>query len=223
MDSLRKELENAFHVLAVQREITFDVEEHEGLPDEVYWDLDRINEVLGNLLSNAFKFTPHGGSVMLTLAPSEGGVRMEVRDTGAGIPAEQLPHIFEKFYQADNQGSARAAGSGLGLAIAKQIVDAHGGTISCESKPGVGTCFTITLPIHATRRAAVQRELAAIARVTAFHRFRALALAVAVPAASACVSVHAPSFMEPAPRREWPAHVVRRAGARQRRQLRRGR
>ena len=87
---------------------------------------------------------------------------MEVRDTGAGISAEQLPHIFEKFYQADNQGSARAPGSGLGLAIAKQIVEAHGGTISCESKPGVGTCFTITLPVHATRRAAVQRELAAI-------------------------------------------------------------
>jgi len=162
LDSLRKELENAFHVLAVQRDIRFDVVEHEGLPDEVYWDLDRINEVLGNLLSNAFKFTPHGGSVMLTLSPSDGGVRMEVRDTGAGISAEQLPHIFEKFYQADNQGSARTAGSGLGLAIAKQIVDAHGGTISCESKPGVGTCFTITLPTHASRRAAVHRELAAI-------------------------------------------------------------
>jgi signal transduction histidine kinase len=162
LDSLRKELESAFHVLAVQREIDFCVEEKDGLPEEVYWDLDRINEVLGNLLSNAFKFTPHGGSVMLTLSPTEDGVRMEVRDTGAGISAEQLPHIFEKFYQADNQGSARAAGSGLGLAIAKEIVDAHGGTISCESKPGVGTCFTITLPIHAARRPAVQRELAAI-------------------------------------------------------------
>jgi signal transduction histidine kinase len=160
LDSLRRELENAFHVLAVQREITFRVDEHEGLPDKVFWDLDRVNEVLGNLLANAFKFTPHGGSVMLTIGPSDGGVRMEVRDTGAGIPAEQLPHIFEKFYQADNQGSARAAGSGLGLAIAKQIVDAHGGSISCESKPGVGTCFTITLPIHAARRQPAPRMLA---------------------------------------------------------------
>ena len=161
LDSLRKELETAFHVLAVQRDVTFCVEEHDGLPEEVYWDLDRINEVLGNLLSNAFKFTPHGGSVMLTIGPSDGGVRMEVKDTGAGIPAEQLPHIFEKFYQADNQGSARAAGSGLGLAIAKQIVDAHGGSISCESKPGVGTCFTITLPIQAVRRQPAPRELVA--------------------------------------------------------------
>jgi signal transduction histidine kinase len=160
LDSLRKELENAFHVLAVQRDVRFCVEERDGLPEEVHWDLDRINEVLGNLLSNAFKFTPHGGSVMLTIGPVERGVRMEVRDTGAGIPAEQLPHIFEKFYQADNQGSARAAGSGLGLAIAKQIVEAHGGAISCESEPGVGTCFTITLPVHAARRPPVSRALA---------------------------------------------------------------
>ena len=161
LDSLRKELETAFHVLAIQREIKFRVEEHDGLPEEVYWDLDRINEVLGNLLSNAFKFTPHGGSVTLTIAPTDGAVCMEVRDTGAGIPAEQLPHIFEKFYQADNQGSARTAGSGLGLAIAKQIVEAHGGTISCESKPGIGTAFTITLPIQAARQT-VQREPAPV-------------------------------------------------------------
>jgi signal transduction histidine kinase len=156
LESLRKELESAFHVLAVQREVKFCVEERDGLPETVHWDLDRINEVLGNLLSNAFKFTPHGGSVTLTIEPSDGGVRMEVRDTGAGIPAEQLPRIFEKFYQADNQSSARAAGSGLGLAIAKQIVDAHGGTISCQSRSGVGTAFTITLPVHAARRPALQ-------------------------------------------------------------------
>jgi len=162
LDALRKELEDAFHVLAVQREIKFCVEEQDGLPEEVYWDLDRINEVLGNLLSNAFKFTPHGGSVTLTIGPIDGAVRMEVRDTGAGIPAEQLPHIFEKFYQADNQASARAAGSGLGLAIAKQIVDAHGGTISCESKPGIGTAFTITLPVQAARQTA-QRKTGPVA------------------------------------------------------------
>jgi signal transduction histidine kinase len=159
LDALLKELESAFHVLAVQRQITFCVSERDGLPEEVHWDLDRINEVLGNLLSNAFKFTQHGGSVTLTVEPYDGGVRMEVRDTGAGIPAEQLPRIFDKFYQADNQASARAAGSGLGLAIAKQIVDAHGGTISCESSPGVGTAFTITLPVHATRRLTVQHDL----------------------------------------------------------------
>lgn len=159
LDDLLAELENAFHVLAVQREIHFTVARAPELPDEVYWDLDRINEVLGNLLSNAFKFTPKGGTVELKLEPVEGGVKMQVHDTGAGIPPEQLPRIFEKFYQADNQGSARAVGTGLGLAIAKQIVDAHGGTITCESTVGVGTTFTITLPLRVQRRSSLQRAI----------------------------------------------------------------
>ncbi len=152
LDAMLAELEKAFHVLALQREIHFRVHRAPGLPDEVYWDIDRINEVLGNLLSNAFKFTPKAGTVELTLAPVEAGVQMRVRDTGAGIPPEQLHRIFEKFYQADNQSSARAAGTGLGLAIAKQIVDAHGGAIRCESTLGVGTTFIIRLPLRVQRR-----------------------------------------------------------------------
>lgn len=161
LEQLLNDLENAFHVLAVQREIRFRVERSSGLPDEVHWDVDRINEVVGNLLSNAFKFTPHGGVVSLTLEPVDDSVLMKVCDTGAGIPPEQLPRIFDKFYQADNQRAAQAAGSGLGLAIAKQIVEAHGGTISCESTLGVGTTFSIRLPAHVTRRALVQRAVAA--------------------------------------------------------------
>ncbi|HMA22823.1 MAG TPA: ATP-binding protein, partial [Gemmatimonadaceae bacterium] len=108
-----------------------------------------------------FKFTPHGGVVSLTLEPVDDSVLMKVCDTGAGIPPEQLPRIFDKFYQADNQRAARAAGSGLGLAIAKQIVEAHGGTISCESTLGVGTTFSIRLPTRVTRRPTVQRVVAA--------------------------------------------------------------
>jgi signal transduction histidine kinase len=157
LDDMLAELERSFHVLAVQREIEFRVEREDGLPFEVYWDADRINEVVGNLLSNAFKFTPHGGTVSLTLEADQGSVIMRVRDTGAGIPPEQLPRIFEKFYQADNQRAARAAGTGLGLAIAKGIVEAHGGWISCESTVGVGTTFTIRLPARATRRSVAQR------------------------------------------------------------------
>jgi signal transduction histidine kinase len=158
LNRLVSDLERAFHVLALQREIDFRVEREPGLPDEVFWDLDRINEVLGNLLSNAFKFTPHGGTVELILEPlDDEAVLMRVHDTGAGIPAEQLPRIFEKFYQADNQRSARAAGSGLGLAIAKQIVEAHGGSILCESTPGVGTTFSIALPVRVSGRHPTQR------------------------------------------------------------------
>jgi signal transduction histidine kinase len=89
-------------------------------------------------------------------------VQIEVTDSGAGISAEELPHIFEKFYQAANQEQAAQKGTGLGLAIAKQIVEGHGGLITVESNPGVGTTFTLTLPRTApplTRRVADQRTL----------------------------------------------------------------
>ena len=145
--TLLDDLERAFHVLAVQREVSFSVNLRPGLPAEAHWDVDRINEVIGNLLANAFKFTPAGGRVELIASPSGEQVRFEVRDTGAGIPPAQLPHIFEKFYQADNQRSASAKGSGLGLAIAKEIVEAHRGTIDCVSTLGGGTTFTLLLPI----------------------------------------------------------------------------
>src|SRR6185503_3155669 len=97
------ELDHSFHVLAVQRQIRFAVEREGELPDEVFWDQDRINEVLGNLLSNAFKFTQNGGTVELKVRPLNEGssVQMTVCDTGAGIPGDQLPRIFDKFYQAD--------------------------------------------------------------------------------------------------------------------------
>jgi len=142
-------LEAAFQGLAVQRGITFRVERSPSLPDQVTWDEDRMNEVLGNLLSNAFKFTPRDGEVTLGVDGDESEVRITIRDTGAGIPAAQLPHIFEKFYQADNQASAALKGTGLGLAIAKQIVEAHQGTISVDSKEGAGTTFNLSLPAHA--------------------------------------------------------------------------
>ena len=123
------------------------------------WDPERINEVTGNLLSNAFKFTPAGGTVELIAGPADGSVRIQVRDTGAGIPSEQLPHVFEKFYQADNQRSASAKGTGLGLAIAKEIVEAHKGKIGCESSVGTGTIFTLVLPtsVQNRRRPSTQR------------------------------------------------------------------
>jgi signal transduction histidine kinase len=155
------ELEQTFHVLAVQRGINFHITRMPGLPDEVVWDPERMNEVTGNLLSNAFKFTPAAGTIELTAAPSNGSVRIQVRDTGAGIPPEQLPHVFEKFYQADNQRAASAKGSGLGLAIAKEIVEAHKGQILCESEVGKGTTFTLILPVSVQnrRRTSAQRPV----------------------------------------------------------------
>jgi signal transduction histidine kinase len=150
--SMLDELERTFHVLAVQRQVEFRVVRKADLPKEVTWDADRINEVTGNLLSNAFKFTPAAGTVELVAGPHENGVCIEVRDTGAGIAPNQLPHVFEKFYQADNQRSASAKGTGLGLAIAKEIVEAHQGKITCTSVVGKGTTFLILLPVAVVNR-----------------------------------------------------------------------
>lgn len=146
LPAMLDDLERTFHVLAVQRQVDFRVTRRDGLPDEVVWDAERINEVTGNLLSNAFKFTPAGGTLELIAGPHDAGVCIEVRDTGAGIAPDQLKHVFEKFYQADNQKSASAKGTGLGLAIAKEIVEAHQGMISATSAIGKGTTFTLLLP-----------------------------------------------------------------------------
>ena len=145
-------LESSFSVLAMQRSVQFHVQRAENLPPEVRWDEDRMNEVVGNLLSNAFKFTPRGGSVELLVQSDNNDIAIQVRDTGAGIPPEQLPSIFQKFYQADNQANASDKGTGLGLAIAKEIVEAHGGSISAQSIVGHGATFRIILPAAADVR-----------------------------------------------------------------------
>jgi signal transduction histidine kinase len=144
------ELETTFRVLAIQRGVRFQVDRGSRLPDQVVWDEDRMSEVLGNLLSNAFMFTERGGRVELSVVAANDSVQMKVRDSGAGIPPENVPFIFEKFFQADNQQSASAKGTGLGLAIAKTIVGAHGGTISVESTLGSGTTFSLALPVRAS-------------------------------------------------------------------------
>lgn len=114
----------------------------EGLP-QVLADSARIQQVLSNLVGNAVKFTPRNGRVSITAEPADGEVRFGVIDTGPGIPAEQLPHIFGRFWQA--QPSDRR-GIGLGLAIAKGLVEAHKGKIWVESHVGLGSTFYFTLP-----------------------------------------------------------------------------
>jgi signal transduction histidine kinase len=142
-----EELADGFEVLAQQSDIGFALEVDPSLPERVRGDPDRLNEVLGNLLSNAFKFTPRGGWIRLRAAAEPGTLHLEVEDSGVGIPADKLPMIFEKFFQVENDAQPRSAGSGLGLAISQEIVEAHGGTITAESQPGKGTIFRIVLPI----------------------------------------------------------------------------
>jgi len=111
-------------------------------------DGDRLVQVFTNLVDNALKFTPAGGSITLRAAQVGSGVQVEVADTGAGISPESLPNIFDRFYQADpSRPGGRKHGSGLGLAIVKEIVGAHGGKISVRSEPGKGTSFTVILPL----------------------------------------------------------------------------
>ena len=110
-------------------------------------DVGRLDQVLGNLVSNALRYTAAGGHIALCAKRGDGGVRITVRDTGAGIPPEDLPYVFDRFWKGDRSRTrAGGAGSGLGLAIARQLVQAHGGTICVESKVGRGTTFVIDLP-----------------------------------------------------------------------------
>jgi signal transduction histidine kinase len=115
----------------------------EGLPP-VRADPERIGQVLGNLVGNAVKFTPAGGRVVVRASLRGAELCVAVEDTGPGIPAEHLPHVFDRFWQAR---STRRAGAGLGLAIARGIVEAHEGAIWVESDPGRGTVFRFTLPV----------------------------------------------------------------------------
>jgi CheY-like chemotaxis protein len=111
-------------------------------------DASRLQQVVWNLLSNAIKFTPRGGRVTVTLARVASAVEIAVTDTGQGISAEFLPHVFERFRQADASSTRRHGGLGLGLAIAKQIVELHGGTIHVDSPgEGHGSTFRIDLPL----------------------------------------------------------------------------
>jgi two-component system phosphate regulon sensor histidine kinase PhoR len=109
-------------------------------------DSDRLEQVLTNLIDNALKYTPAGGRISVAVSPRNGEVEVSITDTGRGIPADDLPHVFERFYRADRSRTRGSGGTGLGLAIAKHIIEAHGGHISVRSRRNEGTTFTVTLP-----------------------------------------------------------------------------
>lgn len=113
---------------------------------EAFVDADRIEQVMTNLIDNAIRYTSVNGSVKLRLEEMPGGFRLDVEDTGAGIPEEDLPFVFERFYKADKARTRGRAGTGLGLAIVKNIVEAHKGRVSAHSKIGEGTTFSVFLP-----------------------------------------------------------------------------
>jgi len=113
-------------------------------------DPGRIGQVVDNLVSNAIKFTPPGGRVELLASRHDGSVRIEVADTGMGIPADEQDQLFDRFFRTARAQGEAIAGAGLGLSIAKAIVEAHRGHISCRSVEGEGTTFAVDLPAAAS-------------------------------------------------------------------------
>lgn len=133
-----------FRELFETKGVALDVALEDGLPHAKY-DPDRAAQALNNLLSNALRHTPAGGRVVVDVARDGAAARVSVRDTGAGIAPEDVPHVFDRFWRAD-KSRARAGGSGLGLAIAKQFAQAWGGQMGVSSQPGKGSEFWFTLP-----------------------------------------------------------------------------
>ena len=136
----------AHQALASSQGVTLTAATTEGVIGEV--DPDRLRQVLANLIGNAIRHTPEGSDVEVALLAAQGddAIVIEVRDSGAGIEAHHLPHLFDRFYRADASRTRATGGSGLGLAITKELVTAHGGTISVASEVGAGTTFTVRLP-----------------------------------------------------------------------------
>ena len=119
----------------------------EASPPEVLADRPQLLRVVDNLVANAVKFTPEGGSVLLTARRKGDTAVLEVTDTGPGIPPAEQPELFNRFYRGTNAIERAIPGSGLGLAISQVIAEAHGGTIELESTPGTGSTFRLSLPL----------------------------------------------------------------------------
>ncbi|HEU0236236.1 MAG TPA: HAMP domain-containing sensor histidine kinase [Candidatus Limnocylindrales bacterium] len=147
-DDLRAAVESAVEQAepsADRRGITLDLVLPDG-PIRIRHDPQRIGQVVANLVGNAIKFTPRGGRVTVEAQTARDGARIDVTDTGVGIDASELPHIFERFYRGSRANEARGSGSGLGLAIVRSIVEMHGGTVAVTSRLGTGSRFTVNLP-----------------------------------------------------------------------------
>jgi PAS domain S-box-containing protein len=152
--SLIQDACESFRAVMEEKLITLDCQADDGLP-AVMADRDRMLQVFSNLIGNAAKFTPEGGTISVGAKADNGDVQFWVSDTGTGIKAEEAAHIFDQFWQATRTASL---GSGLGLPIAKGIVEAHGGRIWVTSQPGIGATFYFTVPTAGTATTALPRE-----------------------------------------------------------------
>jgi two-component system phosphate regulon sensor histidine kinase PhoR len=150
--SVRELLNNALDIIrpiAEKRAIALQLDGHNQAEDfEAWCDSEAVSQILSNLLDNAIKYTPAGGRIEVGAKRAGEFVELYVRDTGIGIPAEDLPRLFERFYRVDKARSRELGGTGLGLSIVKHLAAAHNGTVRVESRPGEGSTFYVTLPLH---------------------------------------------------------------------------
>ena len=149
----------AFAALAERKSICFEMHIPRD-PVVIDGDPERLEEIFVNLIGNAFKFTPEGGRITVDVAPEHARERVviTVEDTGTGIDPEDLPHVFDRFFQGKRGQDLATPGTGIGLALSKELVDLHGGTLSVESTPGEGSTFTVVLPLLASEQAGADVE-----------------------------------------------------------------
>jgi PAS domain S-box-containing protein len=145
LDDVLAYLRRVFAPLAEKKSIAFAIEVDASSPETIHGDRQRITQVLTNLLSNAVKFT-EAGQVRIAVRQQDGKLQLDIHDTGVGIPADKIEHIFGVFQQLDGTTSRKYGGSGLGLAISKRLVELMGGQIVVTSTPGEGSCFSVRLP-----------------------------------------------------------------------------
>ncbi len=136
---------NLIRPMGQEKKLSFENKISKSVATAVYADPDRLRQVLLNLIDNAVKFNRDGGRVTVRAVQQGNQVTVSIEDTGVGIPQESIPRIFERFYRVDKARSRSLGGTGLGLAIVKHIVEAHGGTVSCQSESGRGSVFSFTL------------------------------------------------------------------------------
>ena len=135
----------SFEELVKQKDLQFHYQEKEDIP-VLFFDRYKVEKILRNLLSNAYKFTDTGG-ITLSISDTSTQLVLKVKDTGRGIPKKELPYIFDKFYQAGNSNTPTANGTGIGLALTKELTELMQGTIEVESQLDQGTTFTIKFPL----------------------------------------------------------------------------
>lgn len=135
-------------VFIQKKKLSYELSIAPQVPAQVRGDAGRLQQVLVNLIGNAVKFTEHGGVTVRVSTAGDDELSIEVADTGAGIPAEQLPDIFEPFRRGSDYAQREQQGAGLGLSIVKEIVTRMDGQISATSEPGAGSTFIVTIPLE---------------------------------------------------------------------------